>query len=95
MALGKPVLFEPAIVTELAEMGRWDERPLLNMIKNKGFAFFLIDPTMPSRRTEAVTQAMRAAYPREERVAPNISLLWPADDAHGTAQTSPTSPPKS
>ncbi len=92
---GKPVLFEPAIVTELAEMGRWDERPLLDMIKNKGFAFFLIDPTMTSRRTEAVTQAMRAAYPREERVAPNLSLLWPADDAHGTAQTPPTSPPKS
>lgn len=92
---GKPVLFEPAIVTELAEVGRWNEQPLLDMIRNKGFAFFLIDQTTTSRRTEAVAQAMRAAYPREERVAPNVSLLWPADDAHATAQMPAAPPPKS
>ena len=92
---GKPVLFEPAIVTELAEMGRWDERPLLDMIRNKGFAFFLVNRTSTALRTNAVTQAMRAAYPREERVAPNVSLLWPADETGGAAQTPPAPPPKS
>jgi hypothetical protein len=29
---GRPVIFEPAIVIELASLGRWDQEPLVNMI---------------------------------------------------------------
>jgi len=34
----KPVIFEPAIATELALLGKWDETPLVEMIRSNGFA---------------------------------------------------------
>ena len=34
MRAGRPVIFEPAIVTELASLGRWDQEPLVNMIRS-------------------------------------------------------------
>ena len=75
MLAGKPVMFEPAIVSELASVGRWDEGPLVNLIRTGGFAFMITRDNAQGanpHRTAAVDAAMRAAYPRVERVGP----LW-------------------
>jgi hypothetical protein len=80
MRAGKPVIFEPAIATELAIVGRWDETPLVAMIRNHGFAFMI---TMSNAfndgtpRSPAMEAAMRAAYPRVEEITPNLWLHLP------------------
>jgi hypothetical protein len=82
MQAGKPVIFEPAIVTELAVLGKWDEAPLVEMIRSGGFAFMITIDNTPGntiRRTPAVDAAMRAAYPRVEQVGPELWLNMPAD----------------
>jgi hypothetical protein len=80
MRAGKPVIFEPAIVTELASLGRWDQGPLVNMIRSGGFAFMIITENAPGgslHRTPAVDAAMRDAYPRVEQFAPELWLHLP------------------
>ena len=77
MRAGTGVVFEPAIVTELAHLGRWDETPLVAMIRNHGFAFMITDDgtMLPTdRRTEAVNAAMVAAYPRVTEIRPYLFL---------------------
>ena len=81
MRAGKPVIFEPAIATELASVGRWDEAPLLAMIARGDFAFMITigsSPNGPSRRTPAVEAAMQRAYPRLEQADPLHWLHLPA-----------------
>ncbi len=78
MRAGKPVIFEPAIVTELASTGQWDEAPLIEMIRARGFAFMITTDNAiggTSRRTPAVDAAMRDAYPRVEQASPNTVHL--------------------
>jgi hypothetical protein len=75
MRAGRPVIFEPAIVTELASLGRWDQEPLVNMIRSGGFAFMITTEDTPGgsfHRTPAVDAAMREAYPRVERFGPEL-----------------------
>lgn len=77
---GKSVVFEPAIVTELARLGKWDEAPLVRMIRSGGFAFFLTTDNEPGgtdRRSPAVDAAMRAAYPIVEPTAIGMWLHRP------------------
>lgn len=81
MRAGKPIWFEPSIVTELASVGRWDEAPLVRMVRSGAFAFMIttnnaVGPT--SRRTAAVDAAMREAYPVEEQVGPQLWINRPA-----------------
>ncbi len=80
MRAGKPVIFEPSIVTELAALGRWDERPLVTMIAAHGFEFMvtcdnLNGPTV--RRSPAVAAAMLHSYPIAQQVGPSIWLRLP------------------
>ncbi len=80
MRAGKPVLFEPAIVTELAAVGRWDEQPLVEMIRTGGFAFMITADEMvggSAHRSPAVDAAMRAAYPHVGHVTPGLWLHLP------------------
>lgn len=80
MRAGKPVVFEPAIVTQLASLGRWNESPLVNMIRSGGFAFMITGDNRPggsSVRTLAVDAAMREAYPRVEQVDRYLWLHQP------------------
>jgi hypothetical protein len=80
MRAGKPVIFEPAIVTELASVGRWNEQPLVHMIDSGGFAFMITTDDVhgaTSRRTPAVDAAMRQAYPRVEQAGPALWLHLP------------------
>jgi hypothetical protein len=80
MRAGKRLIFEPAIVTELALLGRWNEGPLLSMIRSGGFAFMITTNDTPggtSLRTPAVDAAMREAYPQAEEVGPGLWLHLP------------------
>ena len=81
MRAGKPVIFEPAIATELASRGKWDEKPLVDMVKSGGFAFMIYsdDSLGPTpRRSPAVDAAMRLAYPRVEHVGRRLYVHLPA-----------------
>jgi hypothetical protein len=80
MRAGKPVIYEPAIATELAIVGRWDETPLVNMIRDHGFAFMITVFNAlngGALRTPAVDAVMRAAYPRVEEVSPDLWVHLP------------------
>jgi hypothetical protein len=80
MQAGKPILFEPGIVTELAAQGRWDETPLLDMIRSGGFAFMItIDNTEggSATRTATVDAEMRISYPLVEQIGPRLWLHSP------------------
>jgi hypothetical protein len=80
MRAGKPVIFEPAIVTELTETGQWDEAPLVRMIRSGAFAFVVTrDNDLGGNRfrTPVVDAAMRAVYPRVDKVTPTLWLHLP------------------
>jgi hypothetical protein len=80
MRAGKPVIFEPVIATELASLGRWDQGPLVNMIRSGGFAFMITTENTPGgspRRTPAVDAAMREGCPRVERFGSGLWLHLP------------------
>ncbi len=82
MLAGKPVIFEPAIVTELAAVGRWDEALLVQMIRSGGFAFMITTDNLPGAggsRSAAVDAALRAAYPRVERVNDRLWINLPKE----------------
>ncbi|MBC2661601.1 glycosyltransferase family 39 protein [Novosphingobium flavum] len=65
---GKPVLIEPAIVTELAAKGVWDESPFVAQLRARRFAF-VVTTGLPgsmdfdNRHSPAVTAALAEAYP--------------------------------
>ena len=82
MRAGKPVIFEPSIVSELASVGRWDEKPLVDMIRRGDFAFMITTDNAvggTARRTPAVDAAMRAAYPRVEQVSHRLWFNLPPE----------------
>jgi hypothetical protein len=82
MQAGKPVIFEPAIATELTLLGKWDETPLVDMIRSGGFAFMITTDDNwggSPRRSPAIDAAMRAAFPRVEQADPDLWLHLPAD----------------
>jgi hypothetical protein len=75
MQAGAGVMYEPAIVTELAYLGRWNEAPLVAMVRAHGFAFMMTSDggsTPTDRRTPAVNAAMLEAYPRVREVRPSL-----------------------
>jgi hypothetical protein len=80
---GKEVPWEPAIFAELASMGRWDQRLIVDRIKAHKFAMIVTTElpgtaTYDSRFTPEVNAAITAAYPRTEQVAGRTVHL-PAD----------------
>ena len=71
---GKPVLWEPAIFAELASTGDWDERPFVDRIRHRDFAFFITwgqrgFDRFDERYNPAVAEAMDAAYPIKQHAA--------------------------
>jgi hypothetical protein len=72
---GKEVPWEPAIFAELASLGRWDERLIVEAIEGGRFAFAVTladrgDPIFDSRYNPAVAAALEAAFPRR------VQLGW-------------------
>ena len=81
MRAGVAVVYEPAIVKQLASIGYWDERPLLDLIAGHAFAFMITTDdrlTPVSLRSPAVDAAMRAAYPQVTQPAPGVWVNEPA-----------------
>ena len=77
MQAGKEVVWEPAIFTELASTGRWDEQPFVDMILAHRFAFVVTQaesgaPTYTSRYTSAVSTAITTSYPVTEVLAGRV-----------------------
>ena len=65
------------MVTALHETGDWDEKPFVDMIRNKQFGL-IIARSLDSRDrfTPAVKQAIIASYREGEQSGPN-RLYWP------------------
>ena len=81
MRAGRPVLWEPAIFTELAATGVWDETPFVRMIEQRRFAFFIIyqgrgGNSFSQRYSPAVAAAIEKAYPRQENIA-GLTVHYP------------------
>jgi hypothetical protein len=71
---GKEVTLEPAIVAELTTTGAYDERPLVQLIRDGRFAFFVTagqrgDALFDARYTPGVASAIDASYPRVVKLA--------------------------
>lgn len=71
---GQDVLWEPAIFAELASTGAWDERPFVQRIRNRDFAFVIAGGVRGEYRFDQaynpeVAAAFEAAYPVKERLA--------------------------
>jgi hypothetical protein len=71
---GREVLWEPAIFAELASVGSWDERPFVERIRRREFAFFITwgqrgFGRFDERYNPAVADAIDAAYPIKEKRA--------------------------
>jgi hypothetical protein len=72
---GRDVPIEPAIFRELAAMGEWDQRHLLDLIDAHAFAFLVTIPDKiytPLRYTPEELAAMERAYPRVETRGPYV-----------------------
>jgi hypothetical protein len=74
MKAGKMVPWEPAIFTELAATGRWNERPIIDLITARAFAFIITwgqpgQVLFDRRYQPAVAQAIVAAYPYTQHCA--------------------------
>ena len=79
---GQPALIEPAIVTELALTGRWNEQPLIDLIRQGGVAFAITETEDmdDDRRSPGVLAALRAAFPRAKRFTRRHWLHLPPID---------------
>ena len=82
MRAGKEVPWEPAIFTELADTGRWDERLIIDLIRSHAFAF-VITRENDDRYTAGVRDAIRTAYPRAEKYAGRTVRQPPATENQG------------
>jgi hypothetical protein len=72
---GREVPIELAIFRELAMMGQWDQRRLLDLIDAHAFAFLVATPDKiytPLRYTLEVMAAIKRAYPRVETRGPYV-----------------------
>jgi len=80
---GQEVPWEPAIFAELASLGRWDERLIVEAIQGGRFAFAVTladrgDPIFDSRYNPAVAAALEAAFPRRVQLG-WLLIRLPAD----------------
>lgn len=75
---GKQVPFEPAIITQLAATGLWNEAPLIDMIHRRAFSVMLIrDIDGPDRYSPAVARAIKENYEPGEEVG-QLTVYRPA-----------------
>jgi hypothetical protein len=80
MRMHRNVVWEPAIFAELAHMGRWDERLVIEQFRNHRIGAVLSDGQrgdgqFDDRYNPAVADAMDAALPRKIRVGGRIIHL--------------------
>ncbi len=76
MQAGKPIPWEPLIITELAATGVFDERKVIDMIAAHAFSFVVINDTLENGFfSRDVNAALAAAYPRETMIGKKHLLL--------------------
>ncbi len=73
---GKQVVWEPAIVNELIRTGQLDDEPLVKMIRERRFAFFLSE-NIKRRFPANIVQSIALHYPRIV-LAAGYRLHYPA-----------------
>ena len=87
---GQDVLWEPAIFAELGSTGVWDERPFVQRIRNRNFAFIITsgergEIAFDRAYNPAVADALNAAYPVKEKLAGYIVYRMRPTQASGKA----------
>jgi hypothetical protein len=76
---GKEVPIEPAIFTDLASIGQWDEQGFIELIRTRCFEFVIATSNLAAGRyTSSMREAIQAAYPREVKVGRH-RLYLPSD----------------
>lgn len=88
---GQDVLWEPAIFAELASTGAWDERPFIERVRNRDFAFVIAsgvrgEPRFDQGYNPAVAAAFEAGYPVKERLAGYVIYRQLPSHASGVTQ---------
>ena len=88
---GHPVVWEPAIFRELSYVGRWDERTLVDRIRNHQIAAVLSDGQQGYRWFDeqfspAIATAMDQALPRKIHVGLRV-LHLPAQPGDTLSET--------
>jgi hypothetical protein len=74
---GKEVPIEPAIFTELAVAGVWDQQRLLSMLRNRDFGFIIYQKYGLDRFTPEMEHEIERNYPNVETVG-NFVLHQPS-----------------
>ncbi|HYZ62509.1 MAG TPA: hypothetical protein VE650_08640, partial [Acetobacteraceae bacterium] len=76
---GKSLWYEGAIIHELIPAGRWDPQPLVDMIRNHGFAMIItFAPGELVMGHGQIARAMVEAYPDVREEAPHRFVRRPA-----------------
>jgi hypothetical protein len=78
MRAGRPIPWEPAIVTQLANHGVWDETPLLEAVRGGELDLLVVrNLANPHRYTTAMRAAMESAYAPLRELPGGYLLLAP------------------
>jgi hypothetical protein len=91
LRLGKRVVWEPAIFSELASVGIWDEKPFVARIGRHEFSMFITlgqrgMPIFDQRYRPAIAQAIEQAYPIKQQFG-GYTLHLPDTTRHQPAGT--------
>lgn len=74
---GKPVLFQPFVMTQLAAAGRWDEGPFLALLSSGAVAAVVVQSAPEAVVATRYTPAMRAALAARSRPTWGYVLGFP------------------
>jgi len=74
---GKPLLFRPFIMTQLAKAGIWDQQPLVNALEQGTIPYVIFRSHPPAIHQDRYTPEMRAALKRYYQRVGNYVLAFP------------------
>ncbi len=78
IAAGRPVYFEPFIMSQLNREGRWDDRPMVEMLEGRYFDLVIsVDKLDPDGRTPGWTDALKDATRANYSLAGEVFLGTP------------------
>jgi hypothetical protein len=77
MRAGKAIPAEPAIITLLTKMSKWDENRMIALVEDGRFAAVLVNTSLDNgeRFTPPVARAIREHYPKQRRFGFNTVYL--------------------
>jgi hypothetical protein len=74
---GKPLLFRPFIMTQLAKAGLWDQQPFIEALEQETIPLVIFRPNPPAVHHERYTPEMRAALKKYYRRVGYYVLAFP------------------